>query len=166
MGRQGGLHAVPEPGQRQTVLRGCSGPASVTAVNLLLGAHEERHPGQVEIEIENAEVDRAHGRDAAPETLSGLTGCVILWLWPYGILLDLHRLQGSQCIDAMQHFYVAMQQEPRHILAGTGADEPVLSSLNVMFPRLLNKAAVASRRRGLGGRPAGYGSVAILSYDL
>jgi hypothetical protein len=29
-----------------------------------------------------------------------------------------------------------------------------LSSLDVMFPRLLNKAAVVSRRRGRDGRPA------------
>jgi hypothetical protein len=44
---------------------------------------------------------------------------VILWLWPYGILLDLQRLQGSRYIDAVQYFSIALQQNGRHIPRGT-----------------------------------------------
>jgi hypothetical protein len=54
-----------------------------------------------------------------------MLGCVILWLWPCGILLDLQRPQGSQCIAALQHFYVALQYNLCPIPAGIGADAPI-----------------------------------------
>jgi hypothetical protein len=50
---------------------------------------------------------------------------VILWLWPYGILLDLQHMQGSQCIDALQHFSIATQQKPHHIPVSIEPDEPI-----------------------------------------
>jgi hypothetical protein len=55
---------------------------------------------------------------------SGPLGYVILWLWPCGILLDLQRLQGSQCIAALQHFTIATQQKPRHFPMSVGFDQP------------------------------------------
>jgi NTE family protein len=67
-------------------------------------------------------------------------------------------LQGSQYIDALQHFSVATQQSLRQFTPGTEPD-PFLTPVDVMFPLLLNKAVSTlwpnrPRPSGGPGRPA------------
>jgi hypothetical protein len=55
------LHRVAKAGERQPVLRVLGIPTTVPAVDLAIGAEEERHHGQVEVELQlvNVHVDDA-----------------------------------------------------------------------------------------------------------